>query len=88
MSNRVVRKNVSINYQMNFVEKCRNIVSMKILLDKYMNENNLTNRKVAYMTGVSKTTIGAIRNGRIPKMTTLDKIAKGLGIDLNDLYEP
>lgn len=61
--------------------------NMKILLDQIMNEKQLSSRQVAYLTGVPKTTINAIRNGRVPKIDILEQIAKGLGIYLEDLYE-
>jgi DNA-binding Xre family transcriptional regulator len=60
---------------------------MKILLDQIMNEKQLSSRQVSYLTGVPKSTINAIRNGRVPKIDILEQIAKGLDIYLEDLYE-
>lgn len=71
---------------MYFVENCRIMVSMKIILDEIMKKRKLSNRQVAYMTGISKTTIDAVRKGRTPKMTTLQQIAKGLELRIEDLY--
>lgn len=59
---------------------------MKIILDKIMKERKLSNRQLAYMTGISKTTIDAVRKGRTPKMSTMQRIAKGLELRLEDLY--
>lgn len=61
---------------------------MKILLADYMYRHNLTERQVAYMTGVSKTTIHRIANGEtIPTIDTLEQLATGLHIHISDLYE-
>lgn len=71
---------------MYFVENCRIMVSMKIILDEIMKKRKLSNRQVAYMTGISKSTVDAVRKGRTPKMSTMQKIAKGLEVHLEDLY--
>ena len=61
---------------------------MKILLGKYMHEKNLTERQVAYLTGISKTAIHQIANNEtIPKLDTLEQIAAGLNIRITDLFE-
>lgn len=40
------------------------------------------------MTGVPKTTINKIANGRIsPRMDTMELLAKGLKIRITDLFE-
>lgn len=61
---------------------------MKLLLDKYMYEHNLTIWQVEIMTGVSKSTIHNIINN--PKINvvivTLEFLAKGLKIRISDLY--
>lgn len=60
---------------------------MKMLLDKIIYEKNLTVRQVSYMTGIPKSTISDICNGRIPRLDTLEQLAKGLGLKMSDLYE-
>lgn len=43
---------------------------------------------VAALTGVSKSTLNNIENGKTsPTLANLEKIAKGLGCRINDLYE-
>ena len=60
---------------------------MEILLQKIMSNKKLTVRQVSIMTGVPKSTISDICNGSMPKMDTMEKIAKGLKIRISDLYE-
>lgn len=52
-----------------------------------MYKKNLTVRQVSYMTGIPKSTISEICNGRIPRLDTLEQLAKGLGMKMSDLYE-
>lgn len=59
---------------------------MKILLDEFMYKNNLTVRQVSVMTGIPKSTISDIANGRMPRMDTMEKLAAGLKIRISDLY--
>ena len=60
---------------------------MVILLDKVMNSKNLSVRQVSILTGVPKSTISDIMNGTMPRIDTLEAIAKGLEIHISDLYE-
>ena len=61
---------------------------MKILLGDIMYERNLTARQVEIMTGVSKSTVSRIANNQIiPRLDTLEELAKGLRIKISDLYE-
>lgn len=61
---------------------------MKILLDKIMLDRNLSVRQVSILTGVSKSTINRIVNGRIsPTADTLERLAKGLTIHISDLID-
>ena len=61
---------------------------MKILLGDIMYERNLTARQVEIMTGVSKSTVSRIVNNQIiPRLDTLEELAKGLNIKISDLYE-
>lgn len=61
---------------------------MKILLDKIMYDKNLSIRQLSIMTGIPKSTISDIASGRtMPRIDTLEIIAKGLKIHISDLYE-
>lgn len=61
---------------------------MKILLDKIMYEKNLSVRQVEIMTGVSKSAVSKIMNGEVsPSIETLERLARGLKIQISDLYE-
>lgn len=61
---------------------------MKILLGDIMYKRNLTARQVEIMTGVSKSTVSRIANNQIiPRLDTLEELAKGLNIKISDLYE-
>lgn len=61
---------------------------MKILLDKTMNDKNLSVRQVSVMTGISKSTINRIMNGDVsPTADTLELLAKGLNVKISDLIE-
>lgn len=60
---------------------------MKILLDKIMQSKNLSIRQVSILTGIPRSTIGDIMNGRMPRIDTLEALAKGLKVRISDLYE-
>lgn len=61
---------------------------MKILLDKIMYDKNLSIRQLSITTGIPKSTISDIASGRtMPRIDTLEIIAKGLKIHISDLYE-
>ena len=61
---------------------------MKILLQEYMYSKNLTVRQVSLATKIPKSTISNICNGnRIPRMDTMEQLAKGLKIKITDLFE-
>ena len=52
---------------------------MKILLQEYMYNKNLTIRQISVVTKIPKSTISNICNGkRIPRMDTMEELAKGL----------
>lgn len=60
---------------------------MQILLWEQRNKQNLTLLQLAEITGVSKTQINAIENGKVsPRLDTLESLAVGLGVDICDLY--
>lgn len=61
---------------------------MKILLDKIIYDKNLTIRQVSYITGIPRSTIDDIVNHRsMPRIDTLEQIAKGLKIHITDLID-
>lgn len=61
---------------------------MKILLKTHMWERNLTLRQVEILTGVSKSTLSRILNNQIsPSMDVMERLASGLKVRINDLYE-
>lgn len=61
---------------------------MKILLNDYMDKKKLTERQVSRLTGLSRSTIHEIRAGSaIPRIDTLEILAKGLQIKIGDLVE-
>lgn len=52
-----------------------------------MTRNSMTNDTLREVTGISKATISAIRNGKSCSMTTVEKIAAALKISTADLLE-
>ena len=61
---------------------------MKILLDKYMTNKNLTVRQVSVLTDIPKSTIADIQNNKtMPRMDTMENLAKGLKIKITDLFD-
>lgn len=61
---------------------------MKILLDKVMYNKNLTIRQVTLLTGVPRSTVSDILAGRtVPRIDTMERLAAGLKVSINDLFE-
>lgn len=60
---------------------------MKILLDEIMKHRNLTERQVSILTGLSPSTVHEIRKGSMPRVDTLEALAKGLKVKISDLIE-
>lgn len=61
---------------------------MKILLQEYMNNKNLTVRQVSMLTEIPKSTISDICNGKVmPRMDTMEDLAKGLKVKITDLFD-
>ncbi|MDT4375457.1 helix-turn-helix transcriptional regulator [Blautia coccoides] len=60
---------------------------MKILLQEVIQYRNLSVRQVSIMTGVPKSSIEDIINGRTsPRIDTLETLAKGLNVHITDLF--
>ena len=61
---------------------------MKILVWEVRHDKKISLRQLEELSGVSKTTLNAIENGRrTPNIVQLEKIAKALGVRISDLYE-
>ena len=61
---------------------------MEILTWQARNNKNITLVKLSGLTGISKSTLNNIENGRVsPTMKQLETIAKALGVKITDLYE-
>ena len=58
------------------------------MLSKVMEERNLSIRQVERLTGISKSAICDIKNGKeMPTVLTIETIAKGLKVRITDLIE-
>ena len=56
-------------------------------IKNFRERKNLTQARMAEMIGVSETYVGFIEQGvRNPSISTLDKIARVLGVKLSDLF--
>lgn len=60
---------------------------MKILLNEIMTEKNISLRQLERLSGVPKSTIHDILNGTMPKMDIIEKLAKGLKVRIEELYQ-
>lgn len=61
---------------------------MKMLLGEILKEKDLTYREAAERTGVGRSTLFDISNGfTMPRIDTLEEIAKGLSVKITDLFE-
>lgn len=61
---------------------------MKILLNQVMYKKNLTIRQASILTGVPRSTISDIITGKtMPRIDTLEQLAAGLKVGINDLFE-
>lgn len=61
---------------------------MTILLQDYMFQHNLSVRQVSISTGVPRSSISDICNNDVmPRMDTMEQLAKGLHCRIGDLYE-
>lgn len=60
---------------------------MQILLWQERTKQKLTLLELSKISGVSKSQINAIENGKVsPRLDTLEKLAVGLGVNICDLY--
>lgn len=60
---------------------------MEILTWQARTQKHITLNKLANMTGISKTTLNNIENGKVsPTLLQLELIAKALDVKISDLY--
>lgn len=60
---------------------------MEILLWKLRTGKNYTLAQLAEITGISKSEINAIENGKVsPRLDTLERLAAGLDVNISDLF--
>ena len=61
---------------------------MKILIGEIIYKRNISYRQLSIMTGIPKSTISDICNGlTMPRIDTLELIAKALKVHITDLFE-
>lgn len=61
---------------------------MKILTWQARHNKNVTLVKLSRLTGIGKSTLNNIENGRVyPTILQLESIAKALDVKISDLYE-
>lgn len=61
---------------------------MEILLWQQRTGKNYTLVQLAEITGISKSEINAIENGKVsPRLDTMERLAVGLGVNICDLYK-
>lgn len=61
---------------------------MEILLWEQRTKNKYSLVQLAEITGISKSEINAIENGKVsPRLDTLESLAAGLGVNISDLYK-
>lgn len=61
---------------------------MKILIGEILYKRNISYRQLSIMTGIPKSTIADICNEvAVPRIDTLETIAKALNMRISDLFE-
>ena len=61
---------------------------MEVLTWQARRKNGLTLQQLEALTGIGKTTLNIIENGRVsPTLKQLETIARALDMHINDLYE-
>ncbi|MBU5331449.1 helix-turn-helix domain-containing protein [Anaerocolumna aminovalerica] len=64
------------------------VVGVKIRTWEARNMHNLTLEDMEILTGISKSTLNNIENGKVsPTMHQMERIAKALDMKISDLYE-
>lgn len=63
-------------------ERERRVENFKVDIPQIMEERNLTQQEISELTGVSRVSINQYLSGnKIPKLSTIEKIYKGLSLD-------
>lgn len=53
-----------------------------------MDSKDITHRELARLSGIKKSTIGNIKNGKkSPTMNEMERLAKALNVKITDLFE-
>lgn len=60
---------------------------MKILIADIIYSKKLSYRQVSLLTGIPKSTINDLCNGKMPRLDVLERLAKGLHVRIQDLYD-
>ena len=62
-------------------------IKIEYYVQKIRRQRNLSLRQLEYMSGVSKSQIGAIEGGQCdPSVTTLCMLAEALGVSFSELF--
>lgn len=57
-------------------------------IEMLMESNKISKVKLCQITGMARTTLDAILNGSDAKVSTIEAIAKCLGVQVGELFEP
>lgn len=61
---------------------------MKIIIGQILYDRKISYKQLSIRTGIPKSTIGDICNGlTMPRIDTLETIAKALNLHISDLFE-
>lgn len=61
---------------------------MEIFIWQARDKRGLSLRQLEALTGIGKTTLNNMENGRVsPTLTELEAVARALGVKMNDLYK-
>nr|WP_304015280.1 helix-turn-helix transcriptional regulator [Ruminococcus bromii] len=63
----------------------KNVRVNNLLMRVEMTKKRLTNEKLSVVTGVSKATLSAVRNGKTCSYATAEKIARAFDKDVSEL---
>jgi putative transcriptional regulator len=82
---------IPIDYVIMFLSRTKGGKMMKnvrvnnLLMRVEMTKKRLTNEKLSAVTGVSKATLSAVRNGKTCSYATAEKIARAFDKDVSEL---
>ena len=79
--------NGNVNDQLLYVARTDNIVPLALLLKKWRELRGWSLRQLGQRSGVSFANISNIETGKLdPRLSTLERLARALGISLRDLF--